>query len=244
MRCVHETSLYKRNCFITLTYNDENLPKRGMLVHKHYADFMKRLRKHTKGSYIRYYMAGEYGETTWRPHYHAIIFNHDWSDKTYLKQTGSGEKIYASNSLSRIWGHGHCSTGEATFESAAYIARYCMQKITGEEAKTHYLRQDEEGTYHLPPEYNQMSNGIGEDWLKFFKDDVYNEDYVIIRGQKCNVPAYYDKKFKRMDEEKMAQFKEEREWKGYRNREDNTPERLAVKEKVALAKINLLKREL
>lgn len=242
MRCVHEAALYKNNCFITLTYNDEHLPHRGHLHYPDFVGFMKRLRKHQTD--IRFYMGGEYGELTWRPHYHAILFNWDWKDKTYLKTTGSGEKIYTSEKLNKLWPFGYASTAAATFESAAYIARYCLQKRTGEEAEEWYKRYDYLGEYQLTPEFNQASRdpGIGAHWLKFYKNDVYSDDYVIMNGVKTNVPKFYDKLLKRMNPELMAEFKEEREWRGYQRREDNTEARLKVKETVTIARTNLLKR--
>lgn len=239
---MHEAALYKNNSFITLTYEDAQLPKRQQLTHRHFQLFMKRLRKTNPD--VRFYMAGEYGPTTQRPHYHAILFNKDFPDRVYLKTTGSKEKIYTSAELTKLWPHGHSSIGDVTFESAAYIARYCMQKITGEQAEQHYKRRDDEGEYQQNPEYNKMSNrpGIGQQWLHFYKEDVYTNDYVIIRGQKCNVPAYYDKLFKRLDEKQMQTFKEEREYKGYLRRDDNTPERLDVKRQVTEAKLKQLQR--
>ena len=242
LRAVHEAKMYKRNCFITLTYNDENLPERGRLKYEDFVLFMKRLRK-KHGENIRFYMCGEYGDLD-RPHYHAIIFNHDWDDKTYFKTSNSKEKIYTSEDLTKIWGLGHASTGDATFESAAYIARYCMQKINGERAEEHYKRYDFLGEYSLVPEFNEMSRkpGLGGDWLKFHMKDVYTNDKIIINGKETNVPKFYDKILKRLDPEKLRDFKEIREWNGYQQRADNTPERLAVKEQVTIAKIQQLKR--
>lgn len=187
-------------------------------------------------------MGGEYGSQNWRPHYHAILFNWDWTDKRYYKTTGSGEKIYTSELLEKLWPYGYSSTANATFESAAYIARYCMQKRTGEEAKEWYKRTDEEGEYQLIPEFNQASRkpGIGGDWLKFYKNDVYTYDYVVVNGVETNVPKYYDKLLKRSDPDKMRDFKEQREWNGYQTRNDNTAERLRVKEIVAKAKTSQL----
>jgi len=242
MRAVHEAKMYKRNCFVTLTYNDENLPERGRLRYLDYVLFMKRLRK-KHGENIRFYMCGEYGDLD-RPHYHAILFNHDWDDKTYFKTSNSKEKIYTSEDLTKLWGLGHASTGDATFESAAYIARYCMQKINGERAEEHYKRYDFLGEYSLVPEFNEMSRkpGIGGDWLRFHMKDVYTNDKIIINGKETNVPKFYDKILKRLDPEKLRDFKEIREWNGYQQRADNTPERLAVKEQVTIAKIQQLKR--
>jgi len=243
---MHEASLYKRNSFITLTYNDENLPQRGQLTHKHFQDFMKRLRRREEPKIIRYYMGGEYGDLESRPHYHAILFNKDFDDRKYFKKTGSGEDIDTSEELASLWDWGFTSVGDATFESAAYIARYCLQKRTGPDAEEHYKRYDHMGEYQLNPEYNRMSTngGIGKDWYKFYGNDVHTYDYIVVNGKETNVPAYYDRLLKRKDPELMRDFKEAREYAGYRVRDDNTPERLAVKEQVALAKIKLLKREL
>lgn len=246
MRCMHEASLYKRNCFITLTYRDEDIPERNQLKYEDFQLFMKRLRKHHEPNKLRFYMCGEYGTQTNRPHYHAIIFNWEPYDKQFLKTTGSDEKIYTSETLDRLWGLGHASVGAATFESAAYIARYCMAKVTGESAEAHYQRFDFIGEYQQTPEFNEMSTapGLGAAWLKKFEKDVYTDDYVIINGHKSRTPAYYDKLFKRVSPEELERFKEEREWAAYQYREDQTPERLAVKEQVAKAKLNMLKRKL
>lgn len=238
-RCTHEMQLYNQNSFITLTYSPENVPYRNQLTHEHFQLFMKRLRRKNT-QLIRYYMGGEYGEENKRPHYHAILFNKDWRDRKYFKKTPSGEKIYTSSELEKLWPYGYSSTAEATFLSAAYIARYCLQKVTGKAAEQHYHREDENGPYQQIPEYNEMSNGIAADWLKFYRQDVYTHDYVIVRGKQSRVPRYYDKQLAKIDEEQLQHFKELREWKAYQVREDNTDERLAVKEQVTDAKLKTL----
>lgn len=59
-RCMLEASKHEQNCFITLTYNDANLPKEG--VCKRSAQlFMKRLRKSIEPLKVRYFLCGEYG---------------------------------------------------------------------------------------------------------------------------------------------------------------------------------------
>ena len=71
-RCVHEAQLHKQNCFITLTYNDDNLPYPPTSI-RPLQLFMKRLRKRF-GAGIRFYACGEYGEKFGRPHYHACLW--------------------------------------------------------------------------------------------------------------------------------------------------------------------------
>ncbi|AXH74125.1 MAG: replication initiator protein [Microviridae sp.] len=136
IRCVHEASLHKKNCFITLTYNDEHLPENSSLDYRVFQLFMKRLRK-KYGDNIRFYMCGEYGENFGRPHFHACLFNHDFSDKKLWK-TVNKMPLFRSAELEELWPFGFSSIGSVTFESAAYVARYIMKKITGEAAEKHY----------------------------------------------------------------------------------------------------------
>lgn len=72
------------NCaFVTLTYSNEYLPKINGVPSLNYVDvqlFLKRLRTYYDSRYpgskkIRFYMCGEYGPTTLRPHYHILFFN-------------------------------------------------------------------------------------------------------------------------------------------------------------------------
>lgn len=242
MRCMHEASLYERNCFITLTYDDAHLPKRGMLDYSAFQRFLKRFRKAAEPIGLRFYMCGEYGPENFRPHYHACIFNYDFSDKEYFKRTASGEKIYTSPLLNRLWPFGFSSVGAVTFESAAYIARYCVQKITGRAAEAHYARVDSDGEFSLPPEFNHMSlkPGIGSAWLKRWRTDVYPHDYVVVNGKEVKPPKYYDRLFAREFPEDFEDVQFSRETDGRSRYLDNTSERLAVKEIVTRARASLL----
>ena len=207
MRCVHEASNYQHNSFVTLTYNDDSLPDVASLHYDDFQRFMKRLRKAHKGFHlsprgdypIRFYMAGEYGSTKMRPHFHACLFNFDFLDKKVWQKTKSGSLIYRSAELERLWPFGYSSIGELNFQSAGYVARYCMKKVTGDLSTDHYTRCEEitGELIQLRPEFNKMSlkPGIGFDWYQKFKKDVYNFDYVVINGKRCKPPKFYDKKF-------------------------------------------------
>lgn len=232
---MHEASMHENNSFITLTYNDEHLPNRSNLQHKDFQDFIKKVRKKHN---VRYYMAGEYGTENKRPHFHACLFGHDWEDKLYHQTTASGEKIYTSKELDKLWGKGYASTGNVTYQSAAYIARYCVQKITGDLAEEHYKRYDHLGEYQLNSEYNRMSlkPGIGKEWIKKFESDVYTYDNVIVNGQITGPIKYYDKMYKKENEVKLEEIKEKRMQEARERYQDNTERRLNDKEKVAIAK--------
>lgn len=250
MRCLHEASLYERNCFLTLTYDDAHLPSDGSLRYVDYQRFMKRLREWTarksKGKDIRFYMCGEYGERTFRPHYHACVFNFDFDDRCFLKNTGSGFPVYTSDSLNRLWPHGFASVGDVSFESAAYVARYCVQKVTGKAARSYYERIDSETgeLYSLTPEFNKMSlkPGIGAPWLEKWRTDVYPHDYVVINGKRVRPPKYYDTRFGIDFPDELDEIKFRREINAKSLAEDNSYERLAVKERVSNARLSQLVR--
>lgn len=247
---MHEAQLYKHNQFVTLTYEDEQLPANG-LDHRDFQLFLKRLRQHQarrKQGKIRFYMCGEYGENFSRPHFHALLFNWRLDDRKIFSET-KDTKIYTSKTLDQLWGKGYCTTGDVTFKSAAYTARYIMKKITGQLASQHY-EQINEKTGEITQrksEYNHMSlnPGIGAEWIKKFYNDVYPQGKVVVQGIETKAPKYYDRKAKQHDQET---YENETAWQREKDARlraaDNTSERLVVKEIVATAKIRHLKRTL
>jgi hypothetical protein len=248
MRCLHEASLHEDNAFITLTYSDSNLPRGGSLDYSDFQKFMKRLRKRTRAN-VRFYVGGEYGEEQMRPHFHACLFGYDFPDKLYYKKTGSGEKIYTSNLLESLWPLGLSSVGSVTFESAAYIARYCVQKVTGDLAKDHYRVTTDDGEIiDRLPEFNHMSlkPAIGKRWLEKFQSDVFPRDYVVINGVKTKPPKYYDRLFEKADPGAFSEIVAQRELSGYSQKllGEQSDARLAVKEQIAFARKSMLKRTL
>ena len=242
MRCMHEASLYERNCFITLTYNDKNLPEDRSLNYVDFQLFMKRFRKRFPNTKIRFYMAGEYGEKFGRPHFHACIFNFDFPDRKYLRTTGSGSKLFTSQILEELWPFGYSSVGDVNFQSAAYVARYIMKKVTGKDSWKNYV--DEDSGVVKTPEFNKMSlkPGIGTGWYQKFKSDVYPHDYVVVNGVKVKPPKFYDRKLQKDNPFEYDQLLYDRELSARDRAEDNVPERLAVKEQVLSARLSMLKR--
>lgn len=247
-RCLHEASLHRDNAFITLTFDDAHLPAGASLDYRPYQLFVKRLRQHFAPRPVRFYMCGEYGSDFNRPHYHACLFGVDFQDKTFWKKTEPGAILYRSATLEKLWPFGFSSVGEVTFESAAYVARYILKKINGDLADEHYKFIDPETgeITHRRPEFTKMSlkPGIGAGWFEKWHGDVYPHDYVITRGAKSRPPKYYDSLLKKSSPETLEAVKFERVLEGRAHLEDNTPERLAVREKVLAAKQNLFPRKL
>lgn len=129
-RIMNEASLYMRNVFVTLTYNEDNLPQGGVLVKRDLQLFVKRLRKKLYPQKVRYFACGEYGSKGkfHRPHYHIIVFGWRPDDMYYFGKDNKGNAIYRSEELEKLWQKGYSSIGELTKDSAKYCAKY-LQKL-------------------------------------------------------------------------------------------------------------------
>lgn len=244
VRCMHEASLHEDNCFITLTYDDAHLPSDGSLVKSDFQKFCKRLRK--KVGPFRFFHCGEYGENFSRPHYHACIFGFDFPDRKVFKES-AGSVIYTSALLEDVWSRGFCTVGNLTFESAAYVARYVLKKVNGDEADEHYMRVDQYGEIHrVEPEYVTMSRrpGIGKGWFERWSNEVYPCDEVVSRGFPARPPRYYDNLMVEIDPAVMEAVKAERKLRIADVAHDCTEARLRVREKCAQARVSLLRRPL
>jgi hypothetical protein len=244
---MHEASLWLNNIFITLTYDNENLPQHNTLIKKDYQDFMKRLRKHKKANTnnpIRYYQCGEYGEKFGRPHYHAILFNTNFRDREIIQ----GHKgLTQSETLSKLWGKGHSSIGDVTFQSAAYVAGYVQKKINGQQKDTHYAIVDQQtGEYfgQRQQEYSTMSRrpGIAGSWFAKHKDDVYPSDNIHINGKEMRPPKYYDRLYEIDHRSSMEKIKENRVKEMKKTAYLRTPEALLQAEKTHKARMAIYKR--
>lgn len=214
IRCSLESQLYQNSYFLTLTYDDEHLPKTGSLVPEDLQKFLKKLRRfieyHGSDKKIRFFACGEYGENFCRPHYHAIIYNLDIPDLKRFSTSFSGDTYYTSETINSIWKNGYVIIGQVTFKSCAYVARYVTKKITGEQADEHYNGRE--------PEFVRMSRrpGIGSAWLDKYKSDVYPHDFIVIRdGIKVKPPKYFDKLFESIAPDEMSMIKELRSVSGY-----------------------------
>lgn len=99
-----ESLRHKDKCFITLTY--KNKPKYNNLEKKELQKFIKRLRKDNPNNEIKYFGAGEYGETYGRPHYHIIILGYKPNDMKFWKLSKRGHRLYRSKYIRKLWGLG------------------------------------------------------------------------------------------------------------------------------------------
>lgn len=191
-------------------------------------------------------MCGEYGEKDnnkntrkkfEHPHYHIILFGHQFEDKTLWTEK-NGYKYYRSKTLEKIWDKGYSTIGDVTYESASYVARYLLKKILGPRKHEWYNGIQEE--------YTCMSRmpGIARKWIEKYKDQIYIRDEVIIKGLKNKPAKYYDKIYDLTNPDQLITIKKERTLKALKKSKDNTPERLAVKKYIAEQKLKLKQRTL
>lgn len=111
--------------FITLTYDDDRVPKNksGQLILRKtdFQKFMKRLRRNYELP-LRYLGVGEYGERYERPHFHAILFGIGPLSQATIEKSWSDKKGIIGNLV----------VGTVTPASARYCAGYCIKKLTKE----------------------------------------------------------------------------------------------------------------
>lgn len=231
---MHEARYFDESSFLTLTYSDEHLPPGSSLDKPAYQRFLKRLRFASAPVRLRFLGCGEYGDNLGRPHYHFIILGRSFrEDRKRWKRGSDGNQLYVSDSLRALWPYGDSLIGSVSLQSAGYVARYALKKVNGAKAAEHYQGRT--------PEFMTCSQGLGGRWFDEFSSDVFPDDFVVMKGKRLRVPRYYDKQ---LPEDYLQEVKARRVERAQLHADNNTPERRAVRETVARARLTLLKREL
>lgn len=276
-RMMLELQYHDSAYFVTLTYNDEHVPTSCYegdfgdiypsltLCKRDCQLFMKRLRKACPNDRIRFYLAGEYGSHTMRPHYHVIIFGLHLPPGDLIEYSRSelGHKYYRSSLLERCWSKKtgeydppvDCSNGcygfvlvtEVSWETCAYVSRYVTKKLTGPESNFYSM-------FCIEPPFTLMSRkpGIGR---QYYDDhpDCFDFDYINIStdsgGRKFRPPKYYQKLFEVDEPELSAELKatrkrmaEEQKKLKLSKTDLSYLELLAVEEQKKLSRIKSLER--
>jgi len=245
-RLMHERQFHDYSCFLTLTYSPEAMPVSHSLVKPDFQNFMKRYRAHSEYHYnqkLRFYACGEYSPLNLHPHYHAIIFGHDFPDKIH-HSTKNNKKLYTSPTLSSLWPHGFSTIGSVDPQSCGYVARYTLKKMGGPKADPHYFRQSpvDGNSYRVEPEFSLMSTrpGIGSAWIDKYKTDVYPSGFIVIDGKPQPAPRFYKL---RLTKEEQEHLKRQASQKGL-PKSEKTNWRRDQRARVRDARIQNLKRNL
>lgn len=173
-RCALEAEMYDHSIIVTFTYDDEHLPSDGKLRYSDFQDFLKRFRNSYK---VRYLVSGEYGASTKRPHYHAILFGYCPSDMVFLKYSPTGGKLYTSKELSNIWQNGFCPFEMFSQRGAFYAVKY-MQKWLYSNDKEY------RGFLHM-----SLKPGIGAINPRWHKG--ISTDKLYVNGKFIKLPRYF-----------------------------------------------------
>ncbi len=246
---MHESDFYSENCFGTLTYDRAHLPVHGSLLRGDFQKFVKRLRKSLEPKKVRYFHAGEYGDRNGRPHYHFLLFGHEFRDRVQIREEPF--PLYRSAELEALWGLGLSSVGDLSFASAAYVARYVMKKVDQVGRKPRFNVDAESGEMvEIEREYATMSrggaggHGLGFSWYEKFGREAHEHDSIVHDGQVLPVPRYYDNLLAERDEYRSAEVKA---WRLHRFQErvgKTTVRSRPAREAMAKAKLELREREL
>lgn len=195
--------------FVTLTYSDDYFYDymlkasdfQAAYIHcksvhkKDLQDFMKRFRYHDGSPNIRYFAVGEYGEKTYRPHYHLLLFNCDFSR--------------ISENLGNSWLFGHFHVGEVNESSIHYVTGYVLTKKFRPSDDVDYsfsLMSRRPGIGHCfvysnygrllssdPSPYLVLRGGMKVPIPRYFKDKLYTEEQKYFL--KLDVQAYADEHY-------------------------------------------------
>lgn len=191
-----EARSHKEVCFVTLTYNEDNLPLNGNLDRREVQLFIKKLRKAISPVKIRIFYSGEYGSKKDRCHFHIIVFGFIPKDLVFFFKR-DGHNVYKSDFISSLWSNrffdkeknkyvnkskGFITVEDLTLDSAKYCAKY-MQKLK------------------KPPKGNNkpfigMSNRPG---IGYYAIDLkyLDTDCIWINGKSIQIPRYFLKVLER-----------------------------------------------
>lgn len=229
VRLKQELFYWDKALFLTLTYNQDNMPQDGSLNKPVIQKFLKRIRRLIEPRTIKYYFVGEYGDTTFRPHYHAIIYGLSEEDRELIEKS---------------WKYGFSYLGSVTHDSIQYVAGYIQKKYNGDLAVEVYGKKQ--------PPFSLMSKGLGKQFVIDNKRYLEQNQSMTVNGVKTGLPRYYKKlldidnvKTKQFAKEKEEDIKEKLEKKGI-NYLDQPSYRLKAKnqhDKTLKSKNNLFKRD-
>lgn len=154
----------------------------------------------------------------------------------------SNKPVYVSPQLTRLWPIGYSYVGDLTFDSAAYVARYSMKKVSGSRDDQDRLIMPDTGEV-LSPEYVTMSRrpGVGTAWYKKFVGDVYPRGLRVVRDREMRPPRFYDSLYAVDDPIGYENLKFSRE--NVVDKSDQTMARLVVKEEVTVARLKQFPRD-
>lgn len=244
-RIVHESMLWESNLFATLQYADDRLPSSLGLEYPDFQRFMYRLRARLEGERespdgrrpVRFFVVGEYGGKSSRPHWHVVLFNLSVPDMRWWSSRRG--RVGQSELLTELWGHGYVEASRLNARRAAYVAGYVHKKAK-RKAAADVVDYSTGEVFERRPEFRQMSRdpGIGSWWYERFGSDLFPLDAAVVDGRRHKVPRYYWDKFRRTASAEVVEAIRQKRIERAMElpEEESSLERRAVREEAALAR--------
>lgn len=219
-RLYYEHLSAKQTWWITFTYNEENVPTLEVnelsdfdepfvktykvLNYDDVQKFMKSIRKALWNVYrckLRYFLVGEYGPTTFRPHYHCLLFFDTQVPSDFLIKL-----------LDYHWAnkYGFYMLDTATEERFQYCAKYCIRPT------------EENEVFKFRPPFMRCSKGIGKQFItdakkKYYQDlitqpqTIRNASFLVRDSFRFALPRYYkDRLFTQQQKRQIAYYNQVR----------------------------------
>lgn len=194
-RGLHELQTAGPSSFVTLTYDDDHLPKDWCVSVRELQLFLKRLRR--AGFSVRYLACGEYGEKNFRPHYHLILFGQTFRRGSVdVEPSRSGLPQWTHPVVETAWQHqGRVRIGFAERDSIQYTCGYVYKKLTFGDRLT-ALPEDLPGmpfpVYRTQPFIlSSKKPGIGLQYFAQNAESILSRGNVIAHGREVPIPRYY-----------------------------------------------------
>lgn len=163
IRLKEELRVSKYSIFLTLTYNDDNLPEHNLPSKKDVQLFHRYLRR--KGIKFKYFIVSENGEQFNRIHYHGIYFINAYIEDLY-------------SILANTWNKGYIFMGEANGKTIRYVTKYILKDFGGTE-DNFYLMSKNLGLNYI------------ERMLNWHRSDLLERCYYPEGKYKKHLPRYY-----------------------------------------------------
>lgn len=185
-------------CFLTLTYRNDSIPTvvdvatgdcHYSLNKRHVQLWLKRLR-HTVKKPFKYFICGEYGPVTKRPHMHCIFYGLNKYD--ILDAIKDWSQSYGFVDSKDI----NISTSKSLANSARYVSKYVNKGAFSNP----FIKE-----FNLQPEFHLMSKGIGLYYVEINKrfhlhenlsgqnrfDSIVRNNITYVGNAVYPLPRYY-----------------------------------------------------
>ncbi|MBX2833768.1 MAG: hypothetical protein KTR28_02230 [Micavibrio sp.] len=194
-RILLESYCHENSAFITLTYSDDHLPfvnpktnqktNQATLAPSHLRNFLKRIRRASHDQRLRFYGVGEYGDQSWRPHYHLALFGYEpcWHGQTRKDKHSRGRPCCPPCDLIfEKWGFGGIDNAKIEPQSAGYIASYVTKKLT---------KETDDRLHGRYPEFSRKSNrpGLGALAIDKLADTIFSRHGIHALNEHGDVPV-------------------------------------------------------